>query len=520
MQFANVTLKSGLTFSYQNGRETKHHAILESLGGGVAILDYDRDGLPDLCFPGGGQLGPAPTITGLPTRLFRSVKPLQFEDVSRAADVELSRFYTHGIAVGDLDNDGFPDLLITGYGGLQLFRNQGDGTFIEESLRAGVTDTRWSSSAAFSDFNGDGNLDFYVAHYVDWSWNNDPLCSHGPNRVRDVCSPRDFNAQPHILYFSRGNGTFEDGSQLAQLVSDGKGLGVIAADIDSDNDVDIYVANDTTNNLLYVNNGTGQFQESGFVSGTAVDHRGIPNGSMGIAVFDFNRDLTADIWVTNYENETFALYRNEKEASFVCVSESAGITALEKLLVGFGTIAGDLDHDGDEDIAVTNGHVMYYSENSTWPQESIVLANDGRGRFQRQKFAPNHFLSEKHVGRGLVAGDLDRDGDLDLVFALCNEPSVVLENTLPTSDSSLVVRLVGTHSNRDAIGARVVLHTSHGDYLRLVCGGGSYLSQNDFELHWGVPAGSTIQGLTIHWPNGVQQESPAPSSRRVMIVEK
>lgn len=518
--FVDGTKDSGLQFVYRNGREDGEYSILESLGGGVGVLDYDRDGWPDLCFPGGGRLGPGKVISGLPTGLFRSLGSKQFQDVSQRAGVANSPYYTHGVAVGDYDNDGFDDLLITGYGGLQLFHNQGDGTFHELAVASGLTDMQWSTSACWADLNGDGNLDLFAAHYVDWSWSRHPKCPGAEPGTIDVCTPRVFNPLPDIVYFSNGDGSFYDASQLAGVDPGGRGLGVVAADVDTDGDTDIYVANDTDNNHLYINDGQGRLQESGFISGTAVDHRGIPNGSMGIAVFDFDQDLAPDIWVTNYENETFALYRNERQdASFVCVSESAGITVLKKLLVGFGTVAGDFDSDGDEDIVVTNGHVMYHPKNGGGPQEAVVLANDGRGQFRQMQFAADSFFGREHWGRGLVSSDLDRDGDLDLVFALSNEPAAVVKNEMELPDRSLMVRLCGTVSNRNAIGARVILESSRGQQMRLVCGGGSYLSQGAFEMHWGIPPGTTLKAITVYWPGGTVQTVNVIEPGKLSLIE-
>jgi hypothetical protein len=248
------------------------------------------------------------------------------------------------------------------------------------------------------------------------------------------------------------------------------------------------------------------FEETGLVSGTAVDDRGIANGSMGLAVFDYNLDAEPDIWVTNYENETFALYRNEKHGNFVCVSDASGITALGGLYVGFGTVAADLDWDGDEDIAIANGHVMYHTARTPGPQQAIVMRNDGSGRFARAAFAADSYFSQGRWGRGLAQADLDADGDIDLVFSNTNEPAAIVVNETPALGRSLAVRLIGTRSNRTAIGARLTLQTTAGRFERYVSGGGSYLSQSDYRQVWGLPEGARVERLTIYWPSGVEQE--------------
>lgn len=509
MRFVEVTRAAGLDFTYRNGKEAGELAYVETLGGGVAVLDYDRDGLPDLFFPGGGRLGPNRVISGLPNGLWRSVAPLRVEDVSIPSGVVNPRTYTHGVTVGDMDNDGFADLLITGYGGLQLLKNQGDGTFIDRTLAAGLTDTLWSTSAAWADFNSDGCLDLYVVHYVDWSWEKHPKCPGIVPGTFDICTPREFDALPDVIYYSNGDGTFYDATAEAGLDPGGKGLGVAVADVDNDGNVDIYVATDTTNNLLYLGDGQGRFEEVGFLSGTAVDYHGIPNGTMGVSIFDYNLDLLPDIWITNYENQLFGLYRNEGHGSFVHVSQAAGIGAMGTSFVGFGTVAADFDLDGDEDLVVANGHMMYNLIHSTGQQESVLLLNNGRGGFERIRFDPESYFSNGRWGRGLAVTDLDGDGDLDLVFSLSNEPAAIVANETALSNDWVDLRLIGTQSNRDCIGARAVLHTSTRDYLRLLCGGGSYMSQGEYRMHWGVPADARILGTTVYWPSGLVEKVDA-----------
>lgn len=510
----SVTAESGVNAVYRNGREAGENSILESLGGGAGMVDYDRDGVIDLCFPGGGTLGPDRKIAGLPTTLWRSVDTLRYENVAALAGVSESRFYSHGCAVADYDNDGFGDLLVTGYGGLQLFLNQGDGTFRERAIDAGLDESTWSSSAAWGDFDGDGNLDLYVAHYVNWSWEHHPTCPSSKPGVNDVCGPRDFEPLDDAIYFSNGDGSFRDATREAGLVAGGKGLGVVAADLNDDGRLDIYVANDTTNNFLYLNQGQGVFEEVGLVSGTAVDDRGVPNGSMGIAVFDYDGNLRPDLWVTNYENETFALYRNESHGNFLSVSEAAGITVLGGLYVGFGTVATDLDLDGDEDIVVANGHVIYHPKSHPGPQESILLRNDGGGRFMRVTFPPDSVLSQPHYGRGLASGDLDGNGTPDLAIANTAEPAELIVNKTQSQGGKLVTSLVGTRSNRDGIGTRMILETTAGKLFRTIVGGGSYLSESDRSQIWALPPSGQIKQLSIRWPNGIEQQVTAHQLER------
>ena len=324
-RFTDITKQLGVDFVYQNGYEQQNYTILESLGGGIGVLDYDRDGRADFFCPGGGTFKDKQTI-GFPAELFRNLDGLRFTATGSLARSNASGHYSHGACVADYDGDGFPDVLVTGYGGLQFWRNEGDGTFLECQNESGLDDTLWSSSAGWGDFNNDGVLDLYVAHYVNWSFDNNPPCRGRTPDERDICPPREFAGLPDILYMGNGDGTFSDASAQWQLRTDAssKGLGVVIADFDRNGFVDIYVANDTTNNFLYSNSGQAPFTEVGAVAGVATDKIGIPNGSMGVEVIDFNRDGQLDIWVTNYEREDFALYRNEGPASFLHVSDILG----------------------------------------------------------------------------------------------------------------------------------------------------------------------------------------------------
>jgi hypothetical protein len=295
---------------------------------------------------------------------------------------------------------------------------------------------------------------------------------------------------------------------------------VIAVDVNDDARLDIYVGTDTTPNVLLINRGGGKFTEEGAVSGTAYDHRGMPNGSMGLAVLDYNHDLRPDLFVTNYENETFALYHNDGRGVFRCLSETTGLTALGTLYVGFGVVSGDFTHSGHEDIVVANGHIMHHPRNSTLAQNPLYLHNTGRGKFIRQKFSPDSYFSAQSRGRGVIAADLDASGKLDLVFAPVNQPAAILAQNSTPSEDWLGLQLVGRRGNRDAIGARIVLETNRGKQLRLVIGGGSYLSQNPYSVHFGVPEGATVAGLEITWPDGtLQRINPLSRGKSHTLIE-
>lgn len=504
--FADVTERSTIRFTYRNGQESGHYAILELLGGGVGMTDYDNDGDMDLFVPGGGRYKTDDEIAGLSAGLFRNEGGWRFSARASEAGIESAPWYSHGAAVGDFDNDGFTDVLITGYGGLLLFQNQGDGTYRQVAQDAGLSDSMWSSSAAWGDVNGDGNPDLYVAHYVDWSLNNNPICPGPEPSRRDVCPPRRFEPLPDVFYQSNGDGTFADISATIPLRNDGKGLGVLMADVDLDGHIDIYVANDNVANFLYRNKGDGHLEDASARSGTSLSDSGTPDGSMGVDVGDYNRDGRPDIWVSNYERESFALYRNEGNFFFQHVSRSTGVTSVGGLAVGWGTVFFDFDRDGDEDVFVSNGHVIYYPTNVPLRQPPLLFQNESGTSFQNVAAAAGEYMRTPHMGRGVAAGDLDNDGDQDLAISLVNEPMTVLSNESGINNS-LVIRLIGIKSSRDAVGALIRVQTTADQphMIRLVKSGGSYASSSDPRQFFGLGQATSVVGVEIRWPSGIIQ---------------
>ncbi len=515
-----ITTSSGVAWTYRNGEETQRFAIVESLGGGVASFDYDRDGADDLFFTGGGKYGSSSTLVGFGGALFRNAAPFLFQPVTLEATIDAAKYYSHGAFAADYNNDGFPDLLVTGYGGLQFWRNQGDGTFVESATAAGLTDTLWSSAAAWADLNGDQVLDLYVAHYVNWSFENDPNCEGPAGTPREVCPPRRFEPLPDTVYYGRGDGTFDDCSQEAGLRTDGKGLGVILADLDLDGDVDIYVANDTVENFLYINDGRGKLTDASLISGAALSDRGVPDGSMGLDLCDYNADGLPDLFVANYESENCALYENLGNILFRHVSQRTGITAAGGMYVGWGTLSNDLDHDGDEDLTVVNSHVLRFPSNSTLRQPPLLYENLSNGRFLDRAELTGGFFATSHMSRGLAGSDLNRDGAVDLVTTSLNEPSAVLANMPHPDRHWLQIELIGTASARDPVGARVTVTTPLGKQVRQYRGGGSYLSTHSRRLHWGLGSATTISQIDIDWPGGHHQRvEHVPVDRIVAIIE-
>jgi hypothetical protein len=526
--FRDVTAETGVDFTYRNGEEADRYAILESLGGGVAVLDYDGDGRLDLFFPGGGYFGGADKrqVKGHPPKLYRNLGGSKFEDVTAAAGLDrldggCDWFYTHGAAVADYDRDGWPDLLVTGYGRVALFHNEPDGKggrrFREVTRQAGLLGPHfWATSAAWGDLDGDGYPDLYVCQYVDWSNDNDPHCTgYYPGIPRDVCPPKQFAARPHALYRNRGDGTFEDVTAAAGLRTDradrdyGKGLGVLLVDVDGDGKPDIYVANDTTDKFLYLNRSTPgalRFEDRGAETGVARDGNGMPNGSMGLDAAEYDGSGRPSLWVTNYENEFHALYQNrtaDGRTWFNFATPAAGLSVVGREFVGFGTVFVDVDSDGWEDIVVSNGHVIRHSPKNNIAQRPLLFRNvprgEGRGFADARAQAGGYFAGS-HRGRGLAVVDLDNDGRPDLVLTHINQPARVLRNEAPAAHW-LGVELAG-RDRRDVVGARVALEAGGRTRTRFWTAGRSYLSGCDPRRLFGLGATESVGRLTVYWPTG------------------
>lgn len=480
-KFVERTSGSGIEGTYQNGADTQTRSMLETLGGGVGVVDFDLDGQIDCFFNGGGTISADQKIAGVQSYLYRNLKDWTFERCDHEAGIDTSSLYDHGCQWGDIDNDGFGDLVVTGYQGILVFRNLGDGSF--EPIDCGIQTDRWATSAAFGDFNQDGNLDLYVGNYLDWSFANHRQCRAYDNQ-QDVCSPRFFEAVPDDLFTSGGDWTFvNDGAERGIHQGIGKSLGVVTGDIDLDGDVDIYVACDVTNNLLLVNQGDGTFQECGATSGVDTGDMSMPNGSMGTGITDFNQDGLPDIGVANYENEDFALYSqirigdgNQNSLMFSLASKKTRLTAIDQLYVSWGTLFEDFDADGDDDLIINNGHVEYFPKSGSVAQMPQIFENDA-GVFRFKDVVDSNYFTARHFGRGLVAADFDNDGDLDLAFSNCNEPFAILENQTAVAGKMVRVQIIGTRMNRDGIGP--ILTRSGKAAVKLRVGGGSYLSSCD-----------------------------------------
>jgi tetratricopeptide (TPR) repeat protein len=493
---------AGLRFVFEHG-PTPDHFLPETMAGGVGVLDYDGDGLLDVYCVQGGPIVPQPGRTFPGDRLFRNRGDGTFEDVTeRAGIAAMPRGYGHGVAVGDIDNDGCPDLFVTRLGSYALYRNRGDGTYEDRTEAAGLGGDRgWPTSAAFADLDGDGDVDLYVCHYVHWNSSHPARC-HDPETKRpNYCQPRAFEAEPDRLFRNDG-GRFVDVSAEAGIDDrDGRGLGVVAVDLDGDARLDLFVANDTTANLVFFNRGGLTFREAGLESGLAANAAGGFLAGMGVACGDADGDGRPDLAVTNFYDESTTLYVNLGHGFFADTSSASGIAAPSRYLLGFGISFLDYDNDGHTDLATANGHVNDSRPLYPYAMPVLLLAGGESGRFVDVSTAAGRPLTTPRVGRGLTAGDLDNDGKVDLLIVSQGGPLAYLHNRT-AGGHFLVLRLEGTRSSRDAVGARVVVTSAGRHQSAWRFGGGSYLSASDQRLHFGLGVHDRAESVDVYWPSG------------------
>ncbi|HVV99417.1 MAG TPA: CRTAC1 family protein [Planctomycetaceae bacterium] len=514
--FEDVTSRTGIDFAYRNGREGGHYTILETVGGGAAVFDYDGDGDLDIFIVGGGDIGKDDLkITGRSGRLYRNDGDWKFADVTAGSGLDAAPRYSHGCAVADYDRDGAPDLLVTGYGGCSLYRNLGGGRFQDVAQELGLPQAGWFTAAAWGDIDHDGRPDLYLASYLDWKPDPHEWCGNRAEGLRDVCPPQDYHDAPDRL-FRNAEGRFEDITAQAGLRTDGKGLGVVAADLNLDGWLDFYVANDAGPNFLYLGQPDLHFEEVGLAAGVAMNELGAPEGSMGVDCGDFDGDGLPDIFVANFELEDNSLYRNLGQGRFVHATTSAGLGGIGRLWVGFGAGFVDFDTDGWLDLYVSNGNVYYRGGQSDYLQPPLLLQND-RGRFRDASSQAAPYFSTPHAGRGVAAGDLDGDGAPDLVFVHQNDPVVILRNRR-TPAKWLGVRLQGTRADREAIGARLIVRTGERELVRFVRSGAGYLSQSDHAVRFPLAADQASAAVDVVWPGNHRERFAELQSNRVHLL--
>ena len=528
IRFQRVDEAWGIDFRHHDGASGRYYMV-ETNGGGVAVFDYDGDGDQDVFLVDGGRLpgyeGEAPRSRLLRNDGREPGGAMSFTDVTARAKLRVSG-YGSGAAAGDVDGDGDLDLYVTAFGPNRLFVNRGDGTFSENGAAAGVDDPLWGSSAAFADVDRDGDLDLYVVNYVDFALDHNLACGDPRRKLRGYCGPDVYNGQPDRLFRNRGDGTFEDVTELAGFgAARGAGLALSFADFDGDGWIDLYVANDLTPNAFFRNLGAGpdgqvRFEDRSLISGTALGPRGLAEAGMGVAAADFDGDLRLDLAVTNYEGETHGLYSNRGSNVFSDQRFVSGLAEPTLRQLAFGVIAADLDHDGDLDLAVANGHVREnaaeFDPLSVYRQPNQVFENLGGGRF-REVLEPG--FSYAGASRGLAAGDLDGDGDLDLVVSNVNDQVEVYENLVVSGSGSwLQVDFRRSTGNRFAVGARVEVEAAGRRQVREVTAGSSYMSQSALTVHFGLGPARKVDRLSVRWPEGgVEVFEDLPVNRRLRL---
>lgn len=500
---SDVTATSGIEFVHDTGAAGRRHYV-ETMGPGIVLLDADGDGRLDIYVVNGGPLPGSPEPSDpVRNRLFRNLGGLRFEDVTEGAGVG-DTGYGMGATVGDVDGDGDSDLYVLNYGPNVFLRNRGDGTFEEETV--GAEDPTWSVSGAFLDADRDGDLDLYVANYLAYDVEVEGPCRAGNLEI--YCSPEEFPPAPDRLFRNDGD-RFTDVSRAFGVVADGRGMGVAAADLDNDGRTDLYVTNDRSQNLLYSNQ-DGGFAEVGAEAGVGYSELGQTEGGMGVALADLTGVGQPAIFLTNFQKEPNRLYVPGVAGFFDDQTSRSGLGFASTELVGWGIGSFDLEGDGDVDLVVANGHVFdnaaEFIPGSDFELPDHLYRNDGSGRFELTEFPRPH-----HSTRGLVTGDLDGDGDPDLVTAACGGPLQVWRNDSGAPERFLVIRLEGSGANRDAIGARVQAEIGERTLWRDVVGGGSYASTSDYRVYFGLGSEGEVRRLEARWPDGSTETLDAVS---------
>src|SRR2546421_2245311 len=527
-KFVDATAALRIHFQYLSSHVSKHY-LIETMGAGVALFDYDNDGRLDVFLVNGAPLidptpkGSIPQKTGPKywNGLFHQKQDGTFEDVTEKAGLQ-GVGYGMGVAVGDYDNDGFEDLFVTAYGGNKLYHNNGDGTFTDVTEKAGVSGSGWSTSAAWVDLDGDGLLDLVVLRYVQWDF-DDIWCGEHKEGFRSYCHPDIFQPVAPLVYHNDGNGRFTEVSQKIGLSKPGKGLGIAIADYDRDGHMDLFVANDSTLEFLYHNKGDGTFEEVGLLSQVAVDGDGRTYAGMGVDFADYNNDGLPDIVVTSLANQRYALYKNDGDGLFSYVTITSGLGQVTMPHSGWGIRFIDYDNDGWKDLLVAQGHdldtVELTSPNLHYREPMSLIRNTANG-FVDVSAESGSAFQQPWVARGLAVGDIDNDGRVDAVVTTNDGGLHVLHNETATKNHWLTLKLVGRKSNRDAIGAEVQLKSSAGIQLATVSTGGSYLSSSDKRVHFGLGPDTRLATIEIRWPSGVQQTLHEVAADEILQVDE
>lgn len=534
VSFVNVAKQAGLTHKTIYGDEHKNKYLLETTGCGVAWFDYDNDGWLDLFFVNGMRLNGFPKGQEPTTRLYKNNRDGSFTDVTAKSGLAKTG-WGQAVCIGDYDNDGHEDLFVSYFGKNALFHNNGNGTFTDVSEKAGVagTKTRWGAGAAFLDYDKDGKLDLFVANYIDLDLKTAPTPETGPCLYKGVmvaCGPPGLEGGKNILYHNEGNGVFTDVSEKAGILKTNGtyGLGVLTADFDNDGWVDIYVADDSAPAILYHNNKNGTFTDIATEAGCAYSGDGKPQAGMGVSAGDFNGDGMLDIFKTNFSGDTSTLYRNLGKMTFDDVTFTAGI-GLNTRWLGWGCGFLDFDNDSWLDILLVNGHVYPEVEKLTteagYPQRKVLYQNLRNGSFKDITEKIGSAILEPTASRGCAFGDYDNDGDVDVVINPVNDTPVLMRCDSTTNNNWLSLRTLGTKSNRSGIGARIKLELETEDkkprtLIDEVRSGGSYYSQNDLRVHFGLGKVANVKIIEVKWPSGAVDTLSDVAANQIIYVKE
>ena len=499
----DVAAPAGLRFVHHHSPTPEKH-LVESVPGGLAVFDYNGDGRPDIFFTNGART-PSLDKSGpeFANRLYRNDGAMRFTDVTETAGVR-GAGYAMGAAAADYDSDGDVDLFVAGVRRNQLLRNDGKGRFDDVTTTSGIGSGEWAVAGGWFDYDNDGRLDLLVVNYVQWSPEQNRYCGDQARGVRIYCHPRFFQALPNRLYRNRGDGTFEDVSASSGMAKHpGKGMSVAFADFDHDGRIDVFITNDTVPNFLFRNNGDGTFRETALLAGVSVPAGGRPISAMGTDFQDYDNDGWEDIHFTALSGETFPLFRNDRRGAFEETTQSSGLAALTAKASGWCTVFADFDNDGRKDLFTANSHVndrIGELEATAWKQANSLLLNADRGRF-RDASAESGLAAAAAVHRGCAVADFDADGRQDIVVLALGSPAELWHNESGPANRWLTVRLAGTKSNRDGIGARVTV----GNQVRTMTTAMGYASSAHAGMHFGLGSAGTPVTVEVQWPSGVKQ---------------
>src|SRR5215467_5476786 len=521
--FTDITEQAGITWQ-QFGGESPDRFLIETMGGGVAFFDFDNDGLFDIFFVNGGETPHGKSPLPLSNALYRNLGNGRFENVAAKAGLDKLNFYGMGVAAADFDNDGYQDLYVTGYPASALYHNNHDGTFTDVTDKAGVKNAgKWAAGAAWFDYDRDGFLDLIVTNYAQFSFEDAKHCEL--NRVRAYCVQTAYTGLPLTLYHNNGDGTFSDVSRRSGFDKlTGRGLGVVAVDVNDDGWPDLFIARDASPNLLLINKHDGTFEDIAQEAEVAYDQNGIAKAGMGVDAGDVNGDGIPDFVVTNFNDQYHSLFLGSKSLPFSDRTSASHLANLTRSFVGWGAKFLDYDNDGNLDVMLINGHINQEIESTRvdvkYKEPPLLLRNKGSGVFDDMRELAGATFQRSYLGRSLAIGDFDNDGDADAVFTTLNGRPVLLRNNAGQDKSWVGFSLQGTVSNRDAIGAKITVTSSGRTLTRWIVGGGSYLASQDKRVLVGLGSNAGPVDADIRWPNGIVQHLSNLQLRRYhQIVE-